>query len=150
MMLDHARGYIGTSFQHQARAPGSKLDCVGVIVCAAKADGIDVEDFFAYGPEADPEELLRRLATFCDQVPVDARAPDDILAFWLVERSKPQHVALYEGAGFMIHAYARPSRDGKVRREALAAAPGAQYARPWLHHLHSVHRVKPSCRKAVA
>lgn len=36
-----ARGYIGTPFHHQGRAPGHGLDCVGVYVCVARELGLD-------------------------------------------------------------------------------------------------------------
>jgi hypothetical protein len=130
--------------------PGAALDCIGVIVCAAKADGVQVEDFFAYGPDGNAKLLIPKLREFCDEIEPAARRPDDFLTFWLLEPSVPLHAGLYEGDGLMIHAYCRRSKDGKVRREELARF-GQESGLIWERHIHSCFRVKASARlrKAV-
>jgi len=40
-----SRAYIDTPFHHAARLPGVGLDCVGLLVCVARAVGIVDKSF---------------------------------------------------------------------------------------------------------
>jgi len=59
-----ARGYKGTPFHHRGRLPGGALDCVGVLICAAREVGIFSTGFDvpAYGPNPDGTMI-----TLCDR-----------------------------------------------------------------------------------
>jgi cell wall-associated NlpC family hydrolase len=43
-----ALALVGTPFHAQGRAPGVGLDCIGVVVCVARACGIPHQDREAY------------------------------------------------------------------------------------------------------
>lgn len=45
---EKAREFIGTPFRHQGRLPGRGLDCVGLVVCAATAFGVQIDDVTDY------------------------------------------------------------------------------------------------------
>ena len=59
-----ARGYKGTPFHHRGRKPGAALDCVGVLICAARSVGIFPPDFdvpeYGQNPDGTMIELCDR------------------------------------------------------------------------------------------
>lgn len=97
-----ARGFLGTPFHHQGRAKGYGVDCVGLVVCAAREAGYAVRDLTAYAREPDGESLVRMIAEQLEPV-TGEREPGDILAFWVLRPGLPQHVGICAGPT-MIHA----------------------------------------------
>lgn len=112
------RRYVGTQFVHQGRKPGHGIDCVGLVVCGLTELGHYIRDFTAYGGDSDPVLLLSYVREFFDAVPADQKQPDDVLMFWTVDQTKPQHVAVFSGTT-IIHAFPGRARPGKVREETL-------------------------------
>lgn len=94
-----ARSYVGTKFHANARLPGVGLDCIGVIVCAARACGLRHTDMAAY-PMRPNGQLTVVLNAQLVRVP-DALAGDVLLMSFAGE---PHHVALFTGPT-IIHAY---------------------------------------------
>lgn len=101
MFLASARGFIGTPFHHQARSKGFGVDCVGLIVCAAREAGYSVRDVTDYGRDPDGESLVRMVAEQLECV--ERPEPGDVLMFWVARPGLPQHVGIYAGET-MIHA----------------------------------------------
>lgn len=99
-----ARGYVGTKFHHGGRLPGVGLDCIGVLICAAKAAGLPHRDVAAY-PLRPNGQLPIELDAQLVRVSV-AQAGDVLLMAFDAE---PHHVALYTG-NTIIHAYATVRR----------------------------------------
>lgn len=102
-----ARGCIGTPFHHQGRVPLVGLDCIGLVIVALRAAGLEVQDRTDYGRLPAPDALRHALAAH-GAVPTDALAAGDVLLFAII--GLPSHVALCSEAGRMIHAYAPMGR----------------------------------------
>lgn len=105
-LIEAARGYVRTRFHHGGRLPGVGLDCIGVIVCAAQAAGLQPRDVAAY-PLRPNGQLPRELAAQLRRV--DTPLPGDVLLMRWGEDTEPHHVALYTGPT-LIHAYATVRR----------------------------------------
>ena len=127
-IVEAARGYIGTPFHHQARAKGVGIDCVGLVVCAARDAGHDVKDTTVYARDPDGRSLIAALEGQMDRVE-GGWLPGDVLAFWVVKPDLPQHLGVYAGET-VVHAMLG-------RRVAEHRLTGAM-----LRKLHSVWRVR--------
>jgi cell wall-associated NlpC family hydrolase len=62
-MLDAARACVGTPFRLQGRDPALGLDCIGLVVVAARAAGLVVPDAQDYLMTDDPQRLDDALAS---------------------------------------------------------------------------------------
>lgn len=111
-----ARTQIGVPWEHQGRAPGKGLDCVGLPVCGGRALGLRVVDLLAYSQDVESSMLLEVLAQNCQRVE-DAQ-PGDLLALWVRHETRPKHVVIDSGGGNMIHAH-RELGGGKVCEEEI-------------------------------
>ncbi|MEM6832526.1 MAG: NlpC/P60 family protein [Pseudomonadota bacterium] len=123
LMIAAARACLGTRFRHQGRQRRHGLDCLGLVVVAARAAGIALIDSRCYSRQPSPSDfqyyvLANRL------VKANKPAPGTVGVFDF--GSGPQHVALFTPSG-MIHAYA-PSR--KVVEHGFGA--------PWTDQLSQV------------
>ena len=101
-----ARRCLGTPFHHQGRAPGSGLDCIGLIVIALQTVGVTVQDRQDYGRRPDGKSLIAALEGHGAK-PVEIVTPGSVLVFRYDQQ--PQHVALATGPDTMIHSFA-PAR----------------------------------------
>lgn len=100
-VVDAARSFVGTPFHHAGRLPSVGLDCIGVVVCAARAAGFEIVDVLAYPLRANG--MLR--AIIDDKfVKVTDMQPGDVLLMSF--DGEPHHLAVYAGAT-IIHAYAQ-------------------------------------------
>ena len=104
LFIEAARSYIGTKFHHCGRAPGVGLDCIGVIVCAARDAGYAPIDMTAYPLR--PNGQLRH-ALDAQLLRVATAQAGDILEMSF--NDLPHHLAIYTGAT-LIHAYATVRR----------------------------------------
>ena len=103
-----ARGFLGTPFRHQGRVPGRGLDCAGVIVCAARALGLNAYDVTGYGRLPHGGVLSRHLqAAGCTEIPIAEVRPGDL--YLMRFDHYPQHLALVTDLG-ILHAYAEIGR----------------------------------------
>ena len=117
VFIDAARAELGTPWKHQGRIAGSGLDCVGLILHAAKeANAIDRDfDFTNYRREPVPEEMLRWLEVYCREM--DTMEPGDVL--WLRVANQPTHLAIVSENNTIIHACATFPR--KVIEERITS-----------------------------
>jgi cell wall-associated NlpC family hydrolase len=105
-LIAEARSWVETPFHAQARLKGVGVDCIGVIVGAARALGLELADERAY-PLRPNGTLLRELNRRLERI--DALEPACVVAMQWVDEREPHHVALYTGAT-LIHAYASVRR----------------------------------------
>lgn len=89
-----ARVYIGTPFHHQQRTRGYGVDCVGLVVCAARDAGLTVRDVTDYSRDPDGETLVGMLSAQLDPVRIGWEA-GDVMTFWVVRPGLPQHVGIF-------------------------------------------------------
>lgn len=109
-MIGWARAHIGTPYHHQGRSARSGLDCVGLLVLAARHAGFEVEDFAEYGPHGDPRKLVEFMDRNGQQIGLDEVEPGDILGLCRGGRSRlPVHLALRTERG-IVHT------DAELRR----------------------------------
>lgn len=101
-----ALALVGTPFHAQGRAPGIGVDCVGVIVCAARACGIVVSDRLDYSMQ--PSGILRgELETRLMRVRGAPQAGDVLMMRF---DAAPHHVAMLIDDGRIVHAHMRARR----------------------------------------
>lgn len=102
-MIAAARRCLGTPFHHQGRQPRFGIDCIGLIVVALRAAGMQVNDYSDYSRRPDGKSLIAALTEHGAQ-PVSKIEPGDILLFRY--DNQPQHVALATEPDRMIHSFA--------------------------------------------
>jgi len=102
-LIAAARACLGTPFRHQGRQPGVGLDCVGLLVHAARAAGLCDYDFTVYGRRPSGGLLEAHLAAAgLREIPVARARPGDVALFRF--DGPAQHVGLLSERG-MIHAH---------------------------------------------
>ncbi len=127
MMIDAARNCIGTPFHHQGRTAGAGLDCIGLIVHAARVAGMDVEDCTDYGRNPDGIRLLQALNAHGFEKTEQIQA-GNVLVFRF--NRFPQHVALATTATAMVHAYA-----------PMGSVVETTIGQSWLNRLTGIYRL---------
>ncbi|MEM6681144.1 MAG: NlpC/P60 family protein [Pseudomonadota bacterium] len=100
-----ARLCLGTRFRHQGRSPAHGLDCVGLIIVAARSAGREVHDMRAYGRQPQPADFARYIKKNALSS-ADTPSPGAIGLFSF--GAGPQHAGIFTDIG-IIHAYA-PAR----------------------------------------
>ncbi len=73
-----ARAYVGVPWRHQGRSRHG-IDCVRLLVCAARDLGIPVDDVRAYQHQPRAHDLARMLRRHCVSVPVANMRRGDIV-----------------------------------------------------------------------
>lgn len=119
--LAEARTWIGTPYRHQGRDKNG-VDCVGFPLCVAAKLGIaGAEQFLAdpdmavYQERPSKFALLRRLQKVCRQIPVSAARPGDLIC--ILVAGQPQHVAIFDEGGEIIHAIGDTQYGSQVCRQ---------------------------------
>lgn len=144
IVIDKARTFLGTPWQHQARCKGVAVDCIGLLVGAFTEAGYKIEDVTDYGRNPNPRRFLGHLARYFDRIGSssdscsvnydrnawDSATPGDVLVFSFVGTNLPQHVGICTGSGF-VHTF---QGAGKVSEHAMNSE--------WLRSLHSVWRLR--------
>lgn len=101
-VAETALAYQGTPFHPNGRLPGIGLDCIGIAVCAYRANGFDVIDDLCYGFPP-PRELLTRMLreNLGDPHPgSDPQAGDVCALLW--ERGRNViHAGVYTDSGMV-------------------------------------------------
>ena len=102
-----ARKLKGTRWRHRGRKPWA-VDCVGLIVLAARDAGFNLDDEPQYGREPWEDQLRKGLrARFGDPVAEPWQPGDITLIRW--QRGEPSHVAIIgnhpDGGLTIIHAH---------------------------------------------
>jgi cell wall-associated NlpC family hydrolase len=100
--VEEARKYIGSPFHHQGRVKAG-IDCIGLIVNAARATGRKIVDNTNYPRTPDPAQLLKYIQLNFDQLDV----PEEgcIVLFWIRSSKKPQHAAILTETGGILHTW---------------------------------------------
>jgi len=118
-IVGYARECLNTPFRHQGRVCGTALDCAGVIIHCAKSVGIDHADMQGY-PRL---PYKNKLQEFLDaqpnllQVPVAEMAEGDVILMRIT--AAPQHLGIYSGNNYMIHAYESIGRTVEQRIDSV-------------------------------
>lgn len=120
MLVEQARTWLETPYHHAGRVKGPQggVDCIGLIVGAARELGVEVpSDTTAYGRGDNLELMHTGLSEFCTVNDRDlSLRVGDIILF----RGGPivHHVSLYGGpeTNTMIHVY---NSIGKVVEQAI-------------------------------
>jgi cell wall-associated NlpC family hydrolase len=99
-----ARTWVGTPYRHQGRLKGIACDCVGLVLCTAKALGLTDIEYLNYDKR--PDGTLRtHCETNMEPIPRAKLGDGDVLLFhW---SRNPMHLAIVTdaAAGVIVHAY---------------------------------------------
>lgn len=96
---------LGTPWRHQGRRPGMALDCVGLVVCAARAAGwMEIPDRTDYDARPTGTELLEIVRSCCDEVSPRLHR-GDVVVLWMLDRTHPQHLGIATGDDTLIHSW---------------------------------------------
>lgn len=137
-IMQIARRWVGTPYQHQARVEGVGVDCVNFVLAVGIEAGVIADDpekfapFSGYARVPNPRHMVAGMDSHFKKLPgLNISLPGDIV--WLAWRKDlPMHVALLGAVGervTLIHAY---SGTGKVVEHGLDKI--------WLDRIHSVYR----------
>jgi len=104
-IVQAARGCVGTRFRPQGRVAGLGLDCVGVVLIAARAVGVCVERLPAYDLSADNLGLLLAVlrAKGCVGMERQTAGPGDIAV--MAPAPRRLHLGVLTPRG-LVHAHA--------------------------------------------
>lgn len=117
-VVAEARSWIGTPWQHQARAKGVGVDCAGLVIGVSRALGLVTAgmDVNHYARMPDGRSLLAHCDEWMRRVALALARPGDVLVMRFDEH--PQHIAIaadYAHGGLSI-VHALDSRDRKRAR----------------------------------
>lgn len=109
-ILDEARDWIGTPYQHQASVKGAGADCLGLVRGVWRAlYGEEPEPTPAYTPDwaerAGAETLLYAARRHLLEIPLRDAAPGDVLLFRMDSRAPIKHAAILDEEQRIVHAY---------------------------------------------
>lgn len=113
LIVAAARDCIGTRFHHQGRLPGVGLDCVGLLVHAMHAAGIEFPDNTTYARYPENGMLVRELDQRLVHIPREEAQPGDVVAFTWGQYQDTQHVGILTEvtpSWRMVHAHASQRR----------------------------------------
>jgi cell wall-associated NlpC family hydrolase len=110
-LVEEARSWAGTPFQHQGQLKGTGVDCAQFVALVAKGAGIEVEIPHDYRPREDGTVMLKLLNEHMEMVSTEDVGAGDVIAFCdeaLREPDIPRHLAFVSEVTpktiFIIHA----------------------------------------------
>lgn len=119
-IAEAARALIGTPFRHQSRDPEVGLDCVGLVVAAHAAVGIELCGRTDYPRRPSADELRGMLRSQLREVAVGLPwGPGDVLLIREGTNRYGRHVAICVGDGRMA------ASDGRVGVRVRSIQPEA-------------------------
>lgn len=126
VVVDAARGWIGTPYRHQAATKGAGCDCLGLIRGVwREVFGEEPASVPAYAPDwSEPtgtESLWAAAALYLREKPAPMAGPGDVILFRMRAGSVAKHLGIVAGPASFIHAY---SGHGVV--ESALTAPWAR------------------------
>lgn len=130
--VEAVRKYIGLKWVHQGRSRTQGVDCLGLVVLAARDIGMEVEDCTSYRRRPDDQKLLSKVNDHFTAMPAGTELePGDVLLIHFKDRNKsPYHFAVVDkDPRYIIHGYA-PHRRVIV-----------DLVESWLENIHSVYRI---------
>jgi NlpC/P60 family putative phage cell wall peptidase len=104
-VIDEARRWLGTPYQHQARLLGVGVDCAGLIMGIGKSLGLLDVDYRGYS-DMPHGGTLRAI---CDKHLTRIAEPEPgavALMSWATAPGQEQHLAVLTERGTIIHAHA--------------------------------------------
>jgi len=104
-VVSYARECLNTPFRHQGRVCGVALDCAGVIVhCATRLElqHADMQGYPRLPYRNSLQEFLNAQPNL-REVHVAEMAAGDVILMSI--KAAPNHLGIYAGNGYMIHAY---------------------------------------------
>lgn len=113
-VVAEARAWIGTPYQHQGRARGVGVDCVGLLICVARGCGIVDADFDiqGYARQPDGHSFAEHCARLMTPVHAAEAVPGDVAV--IAFHGHAMHLAIladYAHGGLsIIHALMRARR----------------------------------------
>ncbi len=111
LCVAEARTWLGTKWRHRGRSRYG-IDCIGLVVKAVAAGGIEMKDRTNYGREPWRDGLQRELQAHFGN-PVDDMRPGDIVLMQWEDQPAPAHVGViadYAYGGLsLIHSYSLTS-----------------------------------------
>jgi NlpC/P60 family putative phage cell wall peptidase len=124
-----ARGWIGTSYVHQASCKGAGCDCLGLLRGLwREIHGAEPEQVPAYTPDwsesSGEERLWAAVARHLSAKPITAVTPGDVLLFRMRDVGVAKHVGVQAETGpapTFIHAY-----SGRGVVESVLTPPWAR------------------------
>jgi cell wall-associated NlpC family hydrolase len=117
-----ARECVGTPFRHQGRLPKIGLDCAGLVIYAARAQGLPVIDFKGY-PDRPFDGMLKRMLdsqTCIREIYITDIQPGDLLLMRV--NHDPQHLAIVSENNYIIHTFQDIGKVAEHRMDLLARA----------------------------
>lgn len=105
-IVAEVRRWIGTPYHHQGRKLGVGVDCVGLLLAAAGAIGVNIEDPRCYplcpsDPNFLPMTLLNlQFRRWSFKVPTN---PGDVGLFWIQKPDFPRHLGFFTGLETFVH-----------------------------------------------
>lgn len=110
-IVEEARTWIGTRFQHQARCKGAGVDCVGVVIGVCKELRLTDFDHYNYSRIPDGRMMQETCEANMTRIQFAEVKAGDVVLFRFDQH--PQHLAIIAehptGGHSIIHAYS-PSR----------------------------------------
>jgi hypothetical protein len=101
-MIEAARAYLGVPFLHQGRSRRG-VDCVGLVILAARDCGIKVQDSQGYNVRFEKDQLLNAVMAHCN--PISDPTLGCLALFDLPNRQ--QHLGIVTNLDpiYIIHSY---------------------------------------------
>jgi len=104
--------YIGTPVKHRGRTPHVGLDCVGLVIAACRALGLEVPEPPLYGKLPDADVLRAGLNLYCSERPANDPVPGDLLQVYAGKQAR--HVVVLTGVNkcgqqLVVHAWGKNS-----------------------------------------
>lgn len=136
-VVQEARSWKGTRFQHQGNVKGLGVDCAHFIALVARDAGIEgVNIPHNYRPREDGTVMLNLLREHMEMIEQSEMQPGDVLALIsedLKHPDVPRHLVFVSEvtprAIFIVHATERGVREHRTNSH-------------WLKRIHSVWRLK--------
>lgn len=100
-IIDCARSYVGTPYQHQGRKKGVGIDCVGLIVGVALECGLYMQDAHGYPRLPYQGQIEQGALDAMDRILL----PEPGCVALVRIRRFPQHAGIMTDANTVIHAY---------------------------------------------
>lgn len=113
--IDAGEGFLGTRYVWGGSSPDQGFDCSGFVQYVFRRNGVEL-------PRVSRDQAGAGLPV---PTRIDALQPGDLL-FFASDGSRVDHVAIYAGAGRILHA---SNSAGEVRYDDLAGSRGSWYVR---------------------
>jgi hypothetical protein len=136
-LVEEARSWKGTKFQHLGQLKGKGVDCANFVALVARDAGVEgVEIPHNYRPREDGTVMLKLLREHMEMIDKSEMGPGDVLALCevgLMHLDIPRHLVFVSevrpATVFIIHATESGVREHRTNGH-------------WLKRIHSVWRLK--------